>query len=70
MIGPLTVIADADSDRLTLRGVLPGITSRAGFNFATRYYDNTEDLPDDFVASGITDISTPLAEAGQAARET
>ena len=59
----LDAVADPDLDTITLRARIPGITSNSAFSFATRYYDNTEDKPDNDISAGAVSLSTPLADA-------
>jgi hypothetical protein len=56
-----------DLNTLTLTGHIPGITSHAEFSFSMDYYDGTKDRPDADIASVSPGLSTPLAEATQAA---
>ena len=65
-IGPLNVVVDPDLDTLTLRGVIPGITSGAGFRYATQPYSGIEDQPDDFVPDGPANPSVVIQPATQA----
>lgn len=51
-IGTLTVIANPDADTLTIRGVLPGITSEAAFSYSTQTYGGMKDQPDGFIPIG------------------
>jgi hypothetical protein len=62
-VSTLEVVADPDSDRLTLQGRVPGIISTAVFSFATAYYDGTMDRPDNYVPPESANLSTPLPEA-------
>jgi hypothetical protein len=49
----LDAVADPDSDLLTLTGRVPGITSNAGFSFATSYFDDTIDEPDNLESANL-----------------
>jgi hypothetical protein len=62
-IGSLTVIVDPSTDMLTLRGVVPGITSGAGFKFSTQPFGGIEDQPDDFVPDGPATPSAVVQHA-------
>jgi hypothetical protein len=64
-VGALTVIIDPGADTLTLRGVLPGITSGAGFTYSTRPHGGTEDQPDDFIPAGPATPSVVVQQATQ-----
>lgn len=57
-------VIDPDSDTVTFRARLPDITSKAGFRFATVYYDGVVmDRPDMDGSSEPTSLSTPIPEA-------
>jgi hypothetical protein len=57
-------VMDPDSDTITFQARLPDITSKAGFRFATIYYDGVVmDRPDMDGSSESTSLSTPLPEA-------
>jgi hypothetical protein len=56
-------VLDSDRDTITFRARLPDITSKAGFRFATVYYDGVVmDRPDMDGSSESTSLSTPLPE--------
>ena len=65
-IGSVTVIANPDSDTLTLRGLFPGITSGAGFRYSTKPYDGIKDQPDDFIPDGPANPSVVVQPTPQA----
>ncbi len=57
-------VLDPDRDTITFQARLPDITSKAGFRFATVYYDGVVmDRPDMDSSSESESLSTPLPEA-------
>ena len=57
-------VLDPDRDTITFQARLPDITSKAGFRFATVYYDGVVmDRPDKDGSSESASLSTPLPEA-------